>query len=208
MNKVAIVSDSSAYIPKEWVEKYDLTILPLTVNWQGESYYDGVDIQAAEFYQQLSESKEMATTSQVTVGQFLEIFQKLLGEGKDVLYMGISKGLSATIDSALQAKKELGDPQNLIVMDTKLVSMALTLMVLEVARAAEQRSPSASYARPCAPRSPCPYNASPPHRALRSAWPRCRPRRRSPAGPSRRAPSSREPHAESRWRPCCWRAVR
>ena len=50
MNKVAIVSDSSAYIPKEWVEKYDLTILPLTVNWQGESYYDGIDIQAAEFY--------------------------------------------------------------------------------------------------------------------------------------------------------------
>ena len=138
MNKVAIVSDSSAYIPKEWVEKYDLTILPLTVNWQGESYYDGVDIQAAEFYQQLSESKEMATTSQITVGQFLEIFQKLLGEGKDVFYMGISKGLSATIDSALQAKKELGDPENLIVMDTKLVSMALTLMVLEVARAAEQ----------------------------------------------------------------------
>jgi len=138
MNKVAIVSDSSAYIPKEWVEKYDLTILPLTVNWQGESYYDGIDIQAAEFYQQLSESKEMATTSQITVGQFLEIFQKLLGEGKDVFYMGISKGLSATIDSALQAKKELGDPENLIVMDTKLVSMALTLMVLEVARAAEQ----------------------------------------------------------------------
>jgi len=138
MNKVAIVSDSSAYIPKEWVEKYDLTILPLTVNWQGESYYDGIDIQAAEFYQQLSESKEMATTSQITVGQFLEIFQKLLGEGKDVFYMGISKGLSATIDSALHAKKELGDPENLIVMDTKLVSMALTLMVLEVARAAEQ----------------------------------------------------------------------
>jgi DegV family protein with EDD domain len=77
MNKVAIVSDSSAYIPKEWVKKYDLTILPLTVNWQGESYYDGIDIQAAEFYQQLSESKEMATTSQITVGQFLEIFQKL-----------------------------------------------------------------------------------------------------------------------------------
>lgn len=138
MNKVAIVSDSSAYIPKEWVERYNLTILPLTINWHGQSFYDGVDIHATEFYQQFAESKEIATTSQVTVGQFLEIFQKLLGEGKDVLYMGISKGLSATIDSALQAKKELGDPENLIVMDTKLVSMALTLMVLEVARAAEQ----------------------------------------------------------------------
>ena len=110
MNKVAIVSDSSAYIPKEYVDQYNLSIVPLTVNWQGKSYYDGVDIQATEFYQQLAESKEMATTSQVTVGQFLEVFTKLLDEGKDVFYMGISTGLSATCDSAVQAKKELGDP--------------------------------------------------------------------------------------------------
>ena len=137
MSNVTIVSDSSAYIPKEFIERYNLSILPLTVNWQGESLYDGVDIQANDFYQQLANSKELATTSQVTVGQFLEVFSKLLKEGKDIFYMGISKGLSATVDSALQAKKELGDPENLVVMDTRLVSMALTLMVLEVAKAAQ-----------------------------------------------------------------------
>jgi len=137
MSNVKIVSDSSAYIPQEFIERYNLSILPLTVNWQGKSHYDGVDIQANDFYQQLASSKEMATTSQVTVGQFLEVFSKLLEEGKDVFYMGISKGLSATVDSALQAKKELGDPENLVVMDTRLVSMALTLMVLEVAKAAQ-----------------------------------------------------------------------
>ncbi|MCK9245914.1 MAG: DegV family protein [Anaerolineaceae bacterium] len=137
MNKVAIMSDSSAYIPQVYVDQYNLSIVPLTVNWQGKSYFDGVDIQATEFYQQLAVSKEMATTSQVTVGQFLAAFGKLLDQGKDVFYMGMSRGLSATVDSAFQAKKELGDPENLIVMDTSLVSMALTLMVLEVARAAE-----------------------------------------------------------------------
>lgn len=137
MSNVKIVSDSSAYIPQEFIERYNLSILPLTVNWQGKSLYDGVDIQANDFYQQLASSKEMATTSQVTVGQFLEVFSKLLEEGKDIFYMGISKGLSATVDSALQAKKELGDPENLVVMDTRLVSMALTLMVLEVAKAAQ-----------------------------------------------------------------------
>lgn len=138
MSNVAIISDSSAYIPQEYVDRYALTILPLTVNWQGKSLYDGVDILANDFYQQLAKSKELATTSQVTVGQFLEVFDKLLKEGKDVLYLGISKGLSATVDSAIQARKELGDPDNLIVMDTRLVSMALTMMVLEVARAAEK----------------------------------------------------------------------
>ena len=138
MNKIAIVSDSSAYIPKELVKQYDLTIIPLTVNWLGKTYRDGVDIEANDFYKQMAESKEMATTSQVTTGAFLEVFKKLLDEGNDVLYLGISKGLSATVDSALAAKKELGDPENLIVWNTNLVSMALTLMVLEVARAAEK----------------------------------------------------------------------
>ena len=138
MNKVAIVSDSSAYIPKELVKEHNLTIVPLTVNWLGKSYRDGVDIEANDFYTQMSESKEMATTSQVTTGTFLEVFKELLDERKDILYLGISKGLSATVDSAIAAKKELGDPENLIVWNTNLVSMALTLMVLEVARAAEK----------------------------------------------------------------------
>lgn len=137
MNKVIIATDSSAYLPKEYVDKYQIPVLPLTVNWEGKSYYDGIDIQAEEFYQQLGQSKSMATTSQVTVGQFLEVFGKLLDAGNQVLYLGISSGISATINSALQAKAELGDPENLIVMDSQFVSMALGLMVLEVAKAAE-----------------------------------------------------------------------
>jgi DegV family protein with EDD domain len=137
MNKVIIATDSSAYLPKEHVDRYQIPVLPLIVNWEGKSYYDGIDIQAEEFYQQLAQSKSMATTSQVTVGQFLEVFGKLLDAGNQVLYLGISSGISATINSALQAKAELGDPENLIVHDSNLVSMALGLMVLEVAKAAE-----------------------------------------------------------------------
>lgn len=138
MNTVSVLSDSSAYIPQTYVDQYNLSILPLTVNWQGKSYYDGVDITAEDFYRQLSASKEMATTSQVTVGQFLVEFERLLKADKDIIFMGISKGLSATVDSAVQAKKELGDPENLIILDTKLVAMPLALMVIEVARAAEK----------------------------------------------------------------------
>ena len=138
MNNVIIVTDSSAYLPKAYVDQYKIPVVPLTVNWEGKSYLDGVDIQADEFYQQLSQSKSMATTSQATAGQFIEVFGKLLDAGKQVFYLSISSGLSATIDSAVQAKVELGNPENLIVMDSKLVSMALSLMVLEVARAAEK----------------------------------------------------------------------
>ena len=138
MDKVIIATDSSAYLPKEYVDQFQIPVLPLTVNWEGKSYFDGIDIQAEEFYLQLGQSKSMATTSQVTVGQFLEVFGKLLDAGKQVLYLGISSGISATINSALQARAELGDPENLIVHDSNLVSMALGLMVLEVAKAAEK----------------------------------------------------------------------
>jgi len=138
MKKVVIATDSSAYLPKQYVDQYQIPVLPLTLHWEGKSYFDGVDIQAEEFYQQLAKSKNMATTSQVTVGQFLEVFKKLLDEGKQVLYLGISTGISATVNSAIQAKAELGNPEDLIVMDSKIVSMALSLMVLTVARAADQ----------------------------------------------------------------------
>ena len=138
MNRVIIATDSSAYLPKEYVDQFQIPVLPLTVNWEGKSYFDGIDIQAEEFYQQLAQSKNMATTSQVTVGQFLEVFGKLMDAGKQVLYLGISTGISATTNSAFQARAELGNPENLIVFDSRIVSMALSLMVVEVARAAEK----------------------------------------------------------------------
>ena len=80
-----------------------------------------MDIKANDFYQELAKSKEKATTSQVTVGQFLEVFDKLLKEGKDVIYVGITTGLSATVVSANQARKELGNPENLVIIDSQLV---------------------------------------------------------------------------------------
>jgi len=84
MNKVIIVTDSSAYLPQTIVDQYQIPVLPLILTWQGKQYRDGVDITAKEFYTQLSQSKEMATTSQVTVGQFLDIFKPLLDAGNQV----------------------------------------------------------------------------------------------------------------------------
>jgi DegV family protein with EDD domain len=138
MKKVKIFTDSSAYLPKEYAEKYDIDILPLTLNWQGESYLDGVDISATEFYTQLAQSTALGTTSAVSMGQFIEAFQPYHEQGRDIFYLGITSGLSATVDSALQAKKAMGDPENIIAKNSKLVSMALSLMVIEVAKKAEQ----------------------------------------------------------------------
>jgi DegV family protein with EDD domain len=137
MPKVIILTDSSAYLPKEIVAAYPIEVLPLILIFEGQEYRDGVDILPDEFYLRLSKSESLPKTSQVTVGQFQEIFQKLLDEGYEILNLGISKGISSSYDSAIIALKSFaGKPVE--VLDTKLVSMALGLQVLAAARAAKE----------------------------------------------------------------------
>jgi len=135
-SNIAIVTDSSAYLPKEHIDQYGLYAPSLTLIWGDRIYKDGVDIDAAEFYDLLRIAEELPTTSQITVHEYKEIFEKLLAEGKEIIVMSISKGISATYNSALTAKEEI-DSDKIHVVDTKLVSMALGFQVLAVARAAE-----------------------------------------------------------------------
>lgn len=135
-SKVTIVTDSTPYLPQELVDQYGLYILPLSVVWGDKVYRDGVDIQADEFYKKLAVAENLPTTSQVTVYEFQTLFEKLLAEDREIIVLPISSGLSATFQSAIQAKNNLKSGK-IAVMDTKLVSMALGFQVLAVARAAE-----------------------------------------------------------------------
>lgn len=135
MKKVAIITDSSAYLPQDIVDNLGIYVVPLTLHWDGESYRDGEDIRAEEFYQRLVESDTIPTTSQTTVGEFTKLFKDLLDQDYAVLAMLISSGISGTVESALQAKEEFKDAP-LEVIDSQLVSMALGFMVIAVARAA------------------------------------------------------------------------
>jgi DegV family protein with EDD domain len=136
MKKVAVITDSTAYLPQEIVSELDITVIPLTVHWDGESYRDGIDIQAEEFYERLANSESIPTTSQTTVGEYLEAFKSLLDKDYAVLALPISSGISGSVESAFQARQELAG-QPVEVVDTKLVSMALGFMVMTVARAAQ-----------------------------------------------------------------------
>jgi DegV family protein with EDD domain len=136
MKKVAIITDSSAYLPDETVEALNLHVVPLTLHWGEDTYRDGVDIRAEEFYARLAEAGTLPTTSQTAVSEFNRLFSTLLEQDFAVLAMLISSGLSGTVDSALQAKTAFpGAP--LAVVDSQLVSMALGFMVMKVARAAK-----------------------------------------------------------------------
>ncbi len=137
MSKVAVLTDSTAYLPPELLKQFNITVVPLSVIWGEQSYRDGVDIQPGEFYTRLVNSKVMPTTSQVTIGAMQVAFQSLLEQGYDVLGVFISSGLSGTVQSAIQAREMMPSAAHKIaIIDSCLTTMAMGWPVLTAARAA------------------------------------------------------------------------
>ncbi|MHB8193380.1 MAG: DegV family protein [Bellilinea sp.] len=135
MAPVKIITDSSAGLPDSFAQELSIHVLPLTLHFQGKDYRDGVDIKAEEFYTRMTQTDELATTSQVSEYAFEQAFKQFLGEGYDILVLPISSGISSTLQSALSAQTEFpGAP--IEILDTQLVSMALSFQVLAAARAA------------------------------------------------------------------------
>jgi DegV family protein with EDD domain len=137
MSKVAIVTDSTAYIPDEILKKYSITVTPQILIWGDETFQDGVDIQPNEFYRKLETAKIMPTTSQVAIVTMKATFEHLLESGYDILGIFISTKLSGTMQSATQAREMLPKAaERIIVVDSNTTAMAMGFHVLAAARAA------------------------------------------------------------------------
>ena len=138
MSKIAIVTDSTSYIPGDLVTKHNITVAPQVLIWDDKTYRDGVDIQSADFFARLKTSKTMATTSQVSVADVQSIFQELVEKDYEVLGIFISSKLSGTIQSATQAKalmESAGD--KVTVIDSNSTAMAMGFQAFSAARAAQ-----------------------------------------------------------------------
>ncbi|MEI7845462.1 MAG: DegV family protein [Chloroflexota bacterium] len=137
MSKVAIITDSTAYIPKEYCEQSKITVLPLILIWGDQTFEDGVSIQPEEFYSRLGKSKILPTTSQVSIYNMQTTFSELIDQGYDVLGIFISSKLSGTIQSAIQAREALAHGKEKIqIIDSHSTAMAMGFQVLSAARAA------------------------------------------------------------------------
>ena len=136
--KVAIITDSTAYLPEELVKENNITVLPLEVIWGEETLKDGIDISPSEFYSRLETAKVMPSTSQVTIPHMQAAFERLVAEEYQVLGMFISEKLSGTINSAVQGKAAMQSGQELVhVFNSETTAMALGFQALTVARAAK-----------------------------------------------------------------------
>lgn len=136
MAKVALITDSTAYIPKEIVKEYDITVAPQILIWNGDELRDDVDIKPEEFYQRLSKATVMPSTSQVTPSDFYKMFKDKVDAGYEVLAVLISEKLSGTISSAVQAREMLpGAPVH--IFDSRTTAMAMGFQVIEAAKLAK-----------------------------------------------------------------------
>ena len=138
MSKIAIVTDSTADIPKDLVEKYKIKSVPLYVNFEDRSYLeDGVDITSKQFYEKLKNAKKQVTTSQPTPQDFIKAYNELLKDNEAIISIHISKKMSGTFSSAEMARKELSG-SDIEVIDSELVHMPLGILVIKASELARE----------------------------------------------------------------------
>ena len=129
---VRIVTDSSADLPADLVQQHGITVLPCYVVVDDQTFKDGVEINADDFYRRLQVDGRTPTTAQPTVADFQEVYRDLAGQGDQVLSIHVSGKLSGTLNSAEQAKASL-DGAEIELIDSQLASIPLGLAVLDAA---------------------------------------------------------------------------
>jgi DegV family protein with EDD domain len=132
---VYVVTDSTADIPRELVEQHGVTIVPLTITFGTESFRDGQDLSADEFYRRLQSSKQLPQTSQPPPALFQHAYEHLVSRG-EVVSVHLSHKFSGTVEAARTSAKGVA-PDKITVVDSGLTSMALGLCVIAAAKCAK-----------------------------------------------------------------------
>ncbi len=133
---VAVVTDSGANLPHELVEQYDIEVIPLWVRIEEESYRDGVDIQPLEFFRRLRERVRQVGTSQPSLGEFLECYQRVKETAESIVSIHVTSRYSGVFAAAQAAAAEM-TPFPIAVVDTGTISMGQGFAVLAAARASQ-----------------------------------------------------------------------
>jgi DegV family protein with EDD domain len=136
MPSIYIVSDSTADLSSEQVDKYKITVVPMTVSFGDELYTDGVDLSPADFYRKLSESSQLPKTSQPSPEAFRQAYDTIASKGDTIISVHVSSKLSGTLSSAETASKMV--PAQVITVDTKTASQGIARSVLTAAEAASR----------------------------------------------------------------------
>jgi DegV family protein with EDD domain len=156
MDRVAVVTDTTHYLPRDLVTRLDLHQVSLYVTFEGETEREADITDLADFYTRLSASSEMPSTSQPSVGDFLAVYEPLLEAGRDIVSIHLSAGISGTFTAAEQARDQLVergiDADRIVVLDSATACAGLGMLAMaaaSVARAGGSAAEAAEAARAC-----------------------------------------------------------
>ncbi len=135
MKKIALVTDSTSDLTPEIVEKHNVHVMPLKINFPDRQYVDG-ELTSEAFYIKLAATEALPTTSQPAPEDFSRLYEKLLADYDEVLSIHISSGLSGTLNAARLAAEEY--PGQVHLVDSRSISLGAGIMVMEAARSIDQ----------------------------------------------------------------------
>ena len=130
MSKIAVVTDSSSQLSQQQIDAHGVTVVPITIVLDGESFSDGVDLDVDDFYERLG-SGVRVSTSQPSPGDFVRAWTKTVEDGAtEIVSVHVGSELSGTLNSARLAAQELDVPIHII--DSNLTSYGLGQLTLAV----------------------------------------------------------------------------
>lgn len=139
MSKIRIVTDSTADLSQELVERYQIKVVPLDVLIEGTAYKDKIDLTNEEFYGILRSMKDLPTTSQPSPAVFADVYRELAAEGAEhIISIHISSDLSGTYQSSVLAAGMVEQEVVVHNFDSRSATMGLGLVVLSAARMVEE----------------------------------------------------------------------
>ncbi|EUJ52235.1 DegV protein [Listeria rocourtiae FSL F6-920] len=131
--KIAIVTDSTAYLPQAVIDKYEIHSVALSVIVDGQSYVEGKGIDENNFYSIANASKSFPTTSQPAPGDFIILYEKLRDKGFDtIISIHLSSGISGTYQNAVSAGNIVEGVQ-VVAYDSEIACMAMGMLVEKAA---------------------------------------------------------------------------
>ena len=137
---IKIVTDSTSYIPKQYIDEYGISVVSLNVILNGDSYRE-VELSNETFYEKMKQAKEIPTSSQPAPGEISDIFKRIISSGDSILGIFLSSDMSGTVSSANLVKEMILEeyPEGRIeIIDSRTNCMQLGYVVLEAAKAAKE----------------------------------------------------------------------
>ncbi|MBN1219295.1 MAG: DegV family protein [Anaerolineae bacterium] len=138
---IKIVTDTTCDMPVDWFDRYQITTIPMNIQFGLETFREGVTINRDTFYRRIDTEGALPTTSQPSVGEFMELYETLAADGSEILSIHLTSKLSGTWQSAYMAAKQLQGQVKVSVVDSLTGSPGLGFMVREAAQLAKMGWP-------------------------------------------------------------------